>query len=144
MGALILIVEDNPKDLKLARDVLSAKGHEIIDADTAEVGIELALERQPDLILMDVMLPGMNGREAMQVLKADPGTKQIPIIALTSFAMKGDRERLLADGFDDYLAKPVSIKELPKVVERHVSANVTVAEANKANDRIADKDPRRR
>ncbi len=122
MGALILIVEDNPKDLKLARDVLSAKGHEIIDADTAEVGIELALERQPDLILMDVMLPGMNGREAMQVLKADPGTKQIPIIALTSFAMKGDRERLLADGFDDYLAKPVSIKEFPKVVERHVSA----------------------
>ncbi len=122
MGALILIVEDNPKDLKLVRDVLSAKGHEIIDADTAEVGIELALERQPDLILMDVMLPGMNGREAMQVLKADPGTKKIPIIAVTSFAMKGDRERLLADGFDDYLAKPVSIKELPKVVERHVSA----------------------
>ncbi len=122
MGALILIVEDNPKDLKLVRDVLSAKGHEIIDADTAEVGIELALERQPDLILMDVMLPRMNGREAMQVLKADPGTKQIPIIAVTSFAMKGDRERLLADGFDDYLAKPVSIKELPKVVERHVSA----------------------
>jgi CheY-like chemotaxis protein len=122
VGALILIVEDNPKDLKLVRDVLSMKGHEIIDADTAEVGIELALERQPDLILMDVMLPGMNGREAMQVLKADPGTKQIPIIAVTSFAMKGDRERLLADGFDDYLAKPVSIKELPKVVERHVSA----------------------
>ncbi len=122
MGALRLIVEDNPKDLKLVREVLSAKGHEIIDADTAEVGIELALERQPDLILMDVMLPRMNGREAMQVLKADPGTKQIPIIALTSFAMKGDRERLLADGFDDYLAKPVSIKELPKVVERHVSA----------------------
>ncbi len=121
MGALILIVEDNPKDLKLVRDVLSAKGHEIIDANTAEVGIELALERQPDLILMDVMLPGMNGREAMQVLKADPGTKQIPIIAVTSFAMKGDRERLLADGFDGYIAKPIDIKEFPGVLESHLS-----------------------
>ncbi len=121
MGALILIVEDNPKDLKLVRDILSAKGHEIIDADTAEVGIELALERQPDLILMDVMLPGMNGREAMQVLKADPGTKKIPIIAVTSFAMKGDRERLLADGFDGYIAKPIDIKEFPGVLESHLS-----------------------
>ena len=121
MGALILIVEDNPKDLKLVRDILSAKGHEIIDADTAELGIELALERQPDLILMDVMLPGMNGREAMQVLKADPGTKKIPIIAVTSFAMKGDRERLLADGFDGYIAKPIDIKEFPGVLESHLS-----------------------
>ena len=120
--ALILIIEDNPNNLKLIRDVLQFKGYQTIEAETAEAGIRLARERQPALILMDIQLPEMGGREAMKVLKADEKTQQVPIIAVTSFAMKGDRERLLADGFDDYLAKPVTIKELPKVVERHLSA----------------------
>ncbi len=121
-GALILIVEDNQKNMKLIRDVLQFQGYQTLEAETAEAGIKLARERQPALILMDIQLPEMDGREAMKVLKADEKTRQIPIVAVTSFAMKGDRERLLADGFNDYLAKPVSIKELPKVVERHVSA----------------------
>ncbi len=121
-GALILIVEDNQKNMKLIRDVLQFKGYQTLEAETAEAGIKLARERPPALILMDIQLPEMDGREAMKVLKADEKTRQIPIVAVTSFAMKGDRERLLADGFNDYLAKPVSIKELPKVVERHVSA----------------------
>ena len=119
-GTLVLIVEDNPKNLKLIRDVLQFKGYQTIEAETAEAGIELARERQPALILMDIQLPEMDGREAMKVLKADEKTRQIPIVAVTSFAMKGDRERLLAEGFNDYLAKPVSIKELPSVVERHL------------------------
>ena len=76
--------------------------------------------QRPALILMDVQLPGMDGRAAVKVLKADPGTQHIPVIALTAFAMKGDQESLLAEGFDGYLSKPVNIKELPKVVESHV------------------------
>lgn len=119
-GALILIVEDNPKNLKLFRDVLQFKGYETIEAESAEAGIALARERHPALILMDIQLPEMDGREAMSVLKSGETTRQIPIIAVTSFAMKGDREDLLANGFNDYLAKPVDIKQLPRVVEHHL------------------------
>jgi two-component system, cell cycle response regulator DivK len=116
----ILIVEDNPKNLKLLRDVLQFKGYTTLEAETGEAGVTLAQEQQPALILMDVQLPGMNGRQAMQVLKADARTRHIPVVALTAFAMKGDRERLLADGFDGYVAKPIDIRELPKMVERYL------------------------
>ena len=119
-GALILIVEDNLKNLKLFRDVLQFNGYETIEADSAETGIELAKQRQPALILMDIQLPKMYGDEAMKVLKADDTTRHIPIVAVTSFAMKGDRERLLSEGFNAYLAKPVNIKELPQVVEQQL------------------------
>jgi two-component system cell cycle response regulator DivK len=120
-GALILIVEDNPKNLKLIRDVLQFKGYQTIEADTAEAGIEMARERQPALILMDVQLPGMDGRTATKTLKADPSTQKIPVVALTASAMKGDRESFLADGFDGYIAKPIDIKEVPKVVESYLT-----------------------
>lgn len=119
-GALILIVEDNPKNLKLFRDILQFKGYETIEAKSAEAGIALARERIPALILMDIQLPKMDGRGAMKVLKADESTQDIPIIAVTSFAMKGDREELMAEGFNGYLAKPIDIKELPKVVQHHL------------------------
>ena len=119
-GVLILIVEDNPKNLKLFRDVLQFNGFETIEAESAEAGIELARDRKPALILMDIQLPQMDGRGAMKVLKSEEQTREIPIIAVTSFAMKGDRERLLEEGFNGYLAKPVDIKELPKVVEHHL------------------------
>lgn len=118
--ALILIVEDNLKNLKLIRDLLQFKGYQTIEAETAEAGIDLARERRPALILMDIQLPGMDGREAMKTLKADGATNEIPIIALTASAMKGDRERLLADGFDGYIAKPIDIKEVPKIVASYV------------------------
>ena len=118
--ALILIVEDNPKNLKLIRDLLQFKGYQTIEAETAEAGIDLARERRPALILMDIQLPGMDGREAMKTLKADTATRQIPIIALTASAMKGDREALLAEGFDGYIAKPIDIKEVPNVVASYV------------------------
>lgn len=119
-GTFILLVEDNPKDTKLVGDVLRAKGYEIAHTATAEAGIELARDRQPDLILMDLMLPGMDGREATKILKADPKTRRIPIIAITASAMKGEREKLLASGFDGYIAKPIDIKELPKALARYL------------------------
>ena len=117
----ILIVEDNPKNLKLIRDLLQFKGYQTIEADSAEAGIELAREQHPTLILMDIQLPGIDGREAMKVLKADASTQQIPIIALTASAMKGDRERLLAEGFDGYIPKPVDIKAFPEQLESFLS-----------------------
>ncbi|MFQ5936380.1 MAG: response regulator [Acidiferrobacterales bacterium] len=116
-GVLILIVEDNPKNMRLIRDVLQFKGYQTLEADTGEAGIDVAKKEHPALILMDVQMPGMGGLEAMKVLKADAATQQIPVIALTASAMKGDRERLLADGFDGYIAKPIDIKEFPKMVE---------------------------
>lgn len=118
--ALILIVEDNPKNLKLIRDLLQFKGYQTIEAETAEAGIDLARKRHPALILMDIQLPGMDGREAMKTLKGDTATQEIPIIALTASAMKGDREALLAEGFDGYIPKPIDIKEVPKVVASYI------------------------
>lgn len=115
-GALILIVEDNQKNMKLIRDVLQFKGYQTLEAETGEASVELAREQQPALILMDIQLPGIDGREAMQFLKADENTREIPIIALTASAMKGDREGLLADGFDGYIAKPIDVKEFPKTL----------------------------
>ncbi len=118
----ILIVEDNPKNLKLIRDVIQFHGYTTVEAETGEAGLELAREQQPALILMDVQLPGMDGREAMQRLKADERTRHTPVVALTAFAMKGDRERLLAEGFDGYIAKPIDIKEIPTLVAQYLNA----------------------
>ena len=123
-GELILIVEDNPNNLKLMRDVLQFRGYTTIEAETGEAGVTLALARQPALILMDVQLPGMDGSTAMKALKANPSTQRIPIIAMTALAMKGDKERLLAEGFDGYMSKPVAIKEVPKMVESYLQAQL--------------------
>ena len=116
----ILIVEDNPKNLKLIRDVLQFYGYITIEAETGQAGAELARTRPPALILMDIQLPGMDGRTATQVLKADAHTRHIPIIAMTAFAMTGDREQLLAEGFDGYISKPIDIKAIPGVIEHYL------------------------
>jgi len=113
---LILIVEDNEKNLKLVRDLLQVKGYRTLEAGTAEVGIELAHRHTPQLILMDIQLPGMDGVAALGQLKADPTTAKMPVIALTAFAMKDDRERFRSAGFDGYLMKPINIRELLEVV----------------------------
>ena len=110
---LILIVEDNPRNLKLARDVLDHNGYDVLEAGTAEDGLVLARERRPQLVLMDVGLPGMDGVEALVRLRADPATAGIPVAALTAFAMKDDRDRFGAAGFDAYVEKPVDIRALP-------------------------------
>ena len=119
-GELILIVEDNPRNLKLIRDVLQFQGYATLEAETGEAGMTLALERRPALILMDVQLPGMDGSTAMKALKADASTQRIPIIAMTALAMKGDKERLLTEGFDGYISKPIAIKEIPTMVESYL------------------------
>ena len=108
-SSMILVVEDNPKNLKLVRDVLSADGYHVLEATTAEDGIELAHEHQPDLVLMDIQLPGMDGIEALGVLRSGPRTGGVPVVAVTAVAMGHDPERALAAGFDGYLEKPISL-----------------------------------
>src|ERR1700675_2637987 len=109
--SLILIVEDNDKNLKLVRDVLQVKGFSTLEAGTAEDGIKLAAERKPDLILMDIHLPGMNGIQALKVLRADAATAKIPVIAVTASVMQQDRKQITEAGFDAYVGKPISLKE---------------------------------
>jgi CheY-like chemotaxis protein len=109
---LILIVEDNPQSVKLVRDILQVKGYQTLEAETGEEGVRLAHERQPALILMDIQLPGINGIEALQRLRADPVTSSIPIIAATASVMTQDRSRIMAAGFDGFQSKPISINQL--------------------------------
>jgi two-component system cell cycle response regulator DivK len=118
-GELILIVEDNDKNMKLFRDVLGAKGYSTLEATSGEEGVELARAHGPALVLMDVQLPAMSGVEALAQLRGDDRTQTIPVLALTAQAMRDDRERFLAAGFDGYLAKPVDVLQLVAVVEEH-------------------------
>jgi two-component system, cell cycle response regulator DivK len=121
-GELILIVEDNDKNRKLVRDVLQVKGYRTIESDTAEEGIKLALEKSPALILMDIQLPGIDGITALRQLRADPRTKDILVIAITASAMTHNRQTMLAEGFDGYQTKPISVKEFLGEVERVLKA----------------------
>ena len=109
---LILIVEDNPKNLKLVRDTLQVTGYRTIEAETGEEGVRLARERRPALILMDIQLPGINGVEALRQLRADPMTHTIPVIAVTASVMTDDRTRIMAAGFDGFHGKPISVRQL--------------------------------
>jgi two-component system cell cycle response regulator DivK len=113
---VILIIEDNAQNLKLARDILNYVGYATREADNAEDGLALARAQRPDLVLMDVQLPGMNGLAALGRLRADPLTADIPVVALTAFAMKDDRDVLLAVGFDAYLEKPLNVREFPRQI----------------------------
>jgi two-component system cell cycle response regulator DivK len=116
--SLILIIEDNERNLKLVRDVLQVKGYATVEAGTAEDGIKLALEKKPDLVLMDIHLPGMNGIEALGVLRANPITAAIPVIAVTASVMQQDRKQITEAGFDAYVGKPINLKEFLDAV-RH-------------------------
>ena len=116
-GAMVLVVEDNEKNMKLFRDVLQATGYSTLEASTGEQAVELAVAQSPALILMDVQLPGIDGLEALARLRADERAASIRVIALTAQAMHGDRERFLEAGFDGYLSKPVDIAELLRTVE---------------------------
>ena len=107
----ILIVEDNEKNMKLVRDVLQAKGYATIEAGTGEVGVRLAKERTPALVLMDIQLPGIDGIEALKRLRADPATAAIPVIAVTASVMASDRRSIVDAGFDGYVAKPINLRE---------------------------------
>ena len=109
----VLIVEDNPRNRRLVRDVLAHAGFRTLEAENAEAGLELAREQPPDLVLMDIQLPGIDGVEALGRLRADRRTAGIPVVALTAFAMKEDRDRFDAAGFDGYVEKPVDVRALP-------------------------------
>ena len=107
----VLVVEDNPANMTLATFLLKSAGHTVLSATDAETGLTLARNEQPDLILMDIQLPGMDGLQATALLKADETTRAIPVIALTALAMKGDEERIRAAGCDGYIAKPLAYRE---------------------------------
>jgi two-component system, cell cycle response regulator DivK len=109
--AKILIVEDNPANMKLAIFLLESAGHSVFSATDAEAGLTLAHDERPNLILMDIQLPGIDGIEAIVLLKQDDATRAIPVIAFTALAMKGDEERIRAAGYDDYIAKPMRYQE---------------------------------
>jgi two-component system cell cycle response regulator DivK len=115
---LILIIEDNEKNRKLARDVLQVKGYRTVETETAEEGINVAIEQHPALILMDIQLPGMDGMTALKKLRANPQTASIPVIAVTASAMTYKRQTMLAEGFDGYQSKPISVKDFLGEIER--------------------------
>ena len=118
-GERILVVEDNEKNMKLFRDVLGATGYRTLEATTGGEAVDLATEQAPDLVLIDIQMPGVDGVEALRRLRADERTAAIPVLAVTAQAMQGDRERFLAEGFDGYLSKPVNVRELIGTVRQH-------------------------
>ncbi len=119
----ILIVEDNAANMKLAVFLLQYAGHTVLTATDAESGISLARAERPDLILMDIQLPGMDGLEAIAMLKGEESTRSIPVIALTALAMKGDEARIRAAGCDGYIAKPMRYQEVLDTIATHLATS---------------------
>ena len=120
--AKVLVIEDNPANMTLATFLLQSAGHSVLTATDAETGLTLARGQQPDLVLMDIQLPGMDGLTATTQLKADDATRKIPVIALTALAMKGDEERIRAAGCDGYIGKPMRYKEFLATIALHLEA----------------------
>lgn len=121
--ARVLIVEDNPLNLKLVRDVLIVAGFDVIEARTGEEGVARTQDSQPDVILMDLQLPGINGTQALRLIRNGASGADVPVVALTAFAMAEDRDRALLDGFDGYLTKPISVRDLPDQVAGFLREN---------------------
>ena len=121
---LILVIEDNEQNRKLVRDVLTFKGYEIIEAETGEEGLRLARTRSPRLVLMDIRLPGIDGIEALGQLRAEPATRDIPVMAMTASVMTQDRRKIMEAGFDAFQGKPIKVKEFVAAVERLLDDHV--------------------
>ena len=120
MGRVILIVEDDPRNLKLIRDLLQIRGYTTLEATDGKQGVDMARAKMPDLILMDIQMPVMDGFEATSILKADPVTKSITIVALTAFAMQGDREKCMEAGFNDYITKPLDTRAFMTKIKEYL------------------------
>jgi len=118
----ILIVEDNDKNMKLARDVLQSRGYATLEAVTGEEGVRLAIDRKPDLVLMDIQLPGINGIEALRQVRAEAACAHIPVVAFTASVTPTDRSQISAAGFDGFLSKPINLKEFLETVKRLLEA----------------------
>ena len=117
-GERVLVVEDNAKNLKLVKDVLQYAGYEVVVAETGERALELVAEMTPDLVLMDLQLPGIDGTETMRRLRQLPKTKHVPVVAVTAFAMQADRDKAFVNGFDGFIEKPISVRGLHSEVAR--------------------------
>jgi len=120
-GNLVLLVEDNEKNMKLARDILRFKGYRVTEATTGEDAVASAASEPPDLVLMDIQLPGIDGIEAFRRIRSDPKTAKIPVVALTASVMAGDRERFDKAGFDGFIAKPIDVKQFPDQVASYLA-----------------------
>ena len=118
--SLILIVEDNEKNLKLVRDVLQFKGYKTIEAMTGTEGVRLAREQNPDLVLMDIQLPDIDGITALGQLRADPKTAKMKVVAVSASVMPDDQQRIVASGFDAYVTKPINVKSFVETVEQFI------------------------
>ena len=116
----VLVVEDNALNLKLIRDVLQHAGFTVVVATSGEEGVDVAIRGGVDLVLMDLQLPGIDGTEAMRRIRAHPGSRELPVVAVTAFAMRADREQVSSAGFDGYIEKPISTRALPEMVRRYV------------------------
>jgi CheY-like chemotaxis protein len=119
---LVLVVEDNEKNLKLVREILQYRGYRTVEARTAEEGIELARAHLPDLVLMDIRLPGMDGMAALEVLRAEPRTAGIPVVAVTASVMPEERDRFRAAGFDGFIEKPIDVRAFPAQVASFIDS----------------------
>ncbi|HMC16753.1 MAG TPA: response regulator [Albitalea sp.] len=119
----ILIVEDNVKNMKLVRDLLKAKGYETLEATTGQQGVELALAHSPDLVLMDIQLPDINGIEAFERIRANPGTASTPVVAFTASVTPTDRNRITQAGFSAFVSKPIDLKQFLATVKRMVEGS---------------------
>jgi two-component system, cell cycle response regulator DivK len=122
MAARVLVVEDNPLNLKLIRDVLEFRGFDVVTARTGEEGVAAASSTSPDLVLMDLQLPGIGGHEALHRIRADPRCSKVPVVAVTAFAMKDDVEQAEAAGFDGFISKPISVRALPQQLAQFLPA----------------------
>jgi two-component system cell cycle response regulator DivK len=126
MPRRILVVEDNPLNLKLVRDVLQVAGYEVIEARTGEEGLRMAQEDPPDLVLMDLQLPGIDGTETLRRLREGTLGPDVPVVAVTALAMAEDKERAARAGFDGYVEKPISVRALPGQIEAFLAGGSSV------------------
>ncbi|MCD4716669.1 MAG: response regulator [Desulfobacterales bacterium] len=116
----ILVIEDNELNMKLVRSLLGIENYRVLEAEDAETGLQIAREHPPDLILMDIQLPGMDGLKATRIIKIDPVLKDVPVVALTSYAMEGDAKKVLEAGCADYIAKPLDTRSFLKTITGHL------------------------